>query len=118
MTDERDGTETQQVGPIVFSHPSARGQLTEHGEVVTFRTSERTTGETWWRASRTGEKRGDVTVEMISPVDPRTPYELTPTQHLSGFDSVGDWMDAIRELNGGELPELGYLYRVEAIQIQ
>jgi hypothetical protein len=99
------------VGPIVFSNKTARRQLQQFGEVVTFRPSERTTGETWWRKSRTGPKMGDCTVEKLRAVDPRNPHELTPSQHLSGFDSVSDWIDAIEALHG-EIPDIGVLYRV------
>ena len=45
-------SESNHVGPNVFADETARGQLVEHGEVVTFRASERTTGDTWWRTSR------------------------------------------------------------------
>lgn len=100
---------TNHVGPIVFSNPIARQQLVEHGEVVTFRAGERTTGETWWRESRTGEKEGDCTVEEVAEC---TPYDeaLRPHWELSGFDSVMAWQEAIEDYHGG-LPD-GHLYRV------
>ena len=97
-------------GPILFSDETARTQLVEYGEAVTFRSSERTTGDTWWRESRTGTKQGDVHVAEIEPADPRNPAALEPYAALSGFDSVEAWQDAIRELNG-EMSD-GYLYRV------
>lgn len=97
-------------GPIIFSNETARGHLLENGEVITFRPSERTTGETWWRKSRTGEKQDDVVVEKIRAVDPRDPHDLTPAQPYSGFESVPEWQSAIEELHG-EMPEMGILYR-------
>lgn len=100
------------VGPIIFADETARSQLRDYGEVVTFRESERTTGETWWRESRLGTKEGDVTVEEIGLVDPSNNGELEPHQSLSGFASVNDWQQAIRNLNG-ELPNHGRLYRVK-----
>lgn len=106
MTD----TATGRVGPIVFSNERARRQLKQLGEVVTFRTAERTTGETWWRASRTGPKRGDCTVEHLGVIQPRDRTALKSYRTKSGFRSVADWQDAIRDLNG-ELAE-GHLYRV------
>lgn len=102
------------VGPIIFSNETARQQLVDHGEVITFRTDERTTGDTWWRASRTGEKRGDVVVEKLRVVDPRDPFDLTPAVDLSGFPSVLKWQSAIEQLHGGELPEIGILYRARS----
>lgn len=108
-------SDTTHVGPIVFSHPVARGQLKEHGEVVTFRKSDRTTGETWWRESRTGEKQGDVHVQKITPADPRRDNLLEPHQPFSGFDSVREWQEAIAGMGGPGLPNEGYLYRVTEI---
>lgn len=98
------------VGPIIFANEIARRQLLEHGEVVTFRVSRRTTGETWWRGSRHGAKRGDVLVEEIGPADPRTEAALRPHLQLSGFPSVRAWQHAIEKLN--DRMEPGYLYRV------
>lgn len=100
------------VGPIIFSDETARKQLVEHGEVVTFRKTERTTGETWWRESRCGTKEGDVLVEEIGAVNPTNLGDLKPHRQLSGFQSAQEWQQAIQELNG-ELPNHGRLYRVE-----
>ena len=104
------------VGPIVFSNRTARRQLLLECEVVTFRPSERTTGETWWRKSRTGEKMGDVVVEEIGKCNPARPVELYDHRRQSGFDSASKWQDAIIELHGGDLPHSGYLYRVRATE--
>lgn len=98
------------VGPIVFADADARRRLQQSGDVVTFRVSERTTGDTWWRKSRTGEKMGDCRVECIGAVDPSDRSVLMAYYREAGFDSVSDWQDAIADLNG-ELTE-GYLYRV------
>lgn len=110
-SEPKDGG-TSQTGPIIFADETARTQLLEEGEVVTFRTSERTTGETWWRKSRTGEKEGDVTVELRAGYVPVSPHSsrLIEYRHLSGFDTVDEWVDAIYELNGDV--ERGLLYRV------
>jgi hypothetical protein len=100
------------VGPIVFSDATARKQLVDEGRVVTFRKRDRTTGATWWRKSRTGEKEGDVVVKQIAKIDPADSMLLAFHREESGFETTKAWMDAIRELNGGELPESGYLYEV------
>lgn len=107
-------SESNHVGPIVFADEIARAQLTEHGEVVTFRASERTTGDTWWRESRTGPKEGDCRVVHIGPADPTDADALESYRELSGFATVGDWQNAIQELNGtmGD----GHLYRVTALE--
>ena len=96
------------VGPIIFANDTAREQLEEYGEVTTFRTSDRTTGDTWWRTSRTGPKEGDVHVELLAEVDPATD-ELAEYWETSGFDSPEHWKEAIEDVHGGL--ETGYVYR-------
>lgn len=110
--DDENSADTNRVGPISFANDTARNQLVTDGEVVTFRPSERTTGETWWRGDRCGPKLGDAVVEHIGTVDPSNSDELEPHLPLSGFETVGDWQYAIRRLHGGSLPENGHLYRV------
>ena len=104
-------TEGNHVGPIIFSNEIARGQLEEEGKVVTFRSSERTCGYTWWRKSRTGPKEGDVLVRKLGPVSTREKFEKYVD--MSGFDSVEHWHETIRDLHGCE-PE-GFLYTAEVI---
>lgn len=99
------------VGPIIFADMTARTQLLTENEVVTFRKNSRTTGDTWWRESRLGPKRGDATVTEISKVDPRNDSALSEYRELSGFESVEAWQQAIQSLNGS-LPSEGYLYHV------
>lgn len=104
--------DSDHVGPIVFSNETARRQLQQNGEVVTFRPSDRTVGDTWWRKSRTGEKVGDCTVEKIGPANPRLPCSrMEENARLSGFRSVSDWVETIEDLHG-TVPRHGYLYRV------
>lgn len=79
--------------------------------MVTFRAEGRTTGETWWRQSRTGEKQGDVYVAEIGRVDPRLDRLLRKYVDKSGFENVGDWQTTIKNLHTG-LPESGFLYLV------
>lgn len=101
-------------GPIVFSHPTPRKQLITQGMVVTFRKSERTTGETWWRKKRTGPKEGDVIVRHLRECDPRDSGVLGRCVQFSGFASVEDWREAIYDINDG-LPERGHLYEATVI---
>ena len=103
-------SQPKQVGPIVFAIEQPRKQLIEHGEVVTFRPRKRTTGETWARWERTGLKKMDVRVEQLC-VTSLERKQLFPYVTVSGFNHVTEWLDVIRDLYG-ELPEVGYLYRV------
>lgn len=100
---------TRPVGPIILSRPEPRRQLRLVGVLFTFRQRDRTTGQTWWRESRTGRKRGDVRVSKVEgPIEP-TRANLAPYAGHSGFDSVDEWLDAIEEIHG-DGP--GFLYRV------
>lgn len=115
MTTEQQRNDAEQsaqhVGPVIFSNETARAQLVEEGEVVTFRTRERTTGDTWWRESRTGPKRGDCHIECIGYVTIENRQSLGPYADLSGFGGVWRWVDAIKQLHG-TVPNDGWLYRV------
>lgn len=104
------------VGPIVFANETARSQLVDYGEVVTFRSDDRTVGETWWTEKhpmKGGTKEGDVEVERIGQRDPSKAEDLAPYVDLSGFESVWDWQAAIEDLHGGLSP--GCLYRVRTL---
>jgi hypothetical protein len=100
------------VGPVTVSHESPREQLLAAGEVIIFRTSERTTGETWWRRSVTGTKIGDCQIEFLCSCDPANDAELSDHVELSGYDSIPAWRSAIREIHEGNLPAEGLLYHV------
>ena len=100
-------------GPIIFANETARSQLVDEGEVITFRRDKRTIGETWWRRSRTGPKQGDVVVEYVGEADPSDADQLEPYVTLSGFASAHEWQSAIEILSGGLEP--GHLYRVRSL---
>lgn len=99
------------VGPIIFGNETARRQLLDEGEVYTFRTSDRTTGETWARASRTGEKIADVTVEKVCAIP--APYKNDLSHEWarkSGFGTPAAWWSAIEDVHGK--PDVGHVYEV------
>ena len=108
---------SSQVGPIIFGNPTARKQLLDNGEVYTFRTSDRTTGDTWARASRTGEKLVNVTVEQVASIDDPSPDSLREEWAFrSGFGTPEQWWDAIKDVHGP--PETGYVYHVETRNVE
>lgn len=102
------------VGPVILSHPVARGQLLREGEVMTVRDADRTTGETWWTTGRGEQKSGDVTIEVV--VEEPDALDLMGHVELSGFADLDAWQAAIRELHGGVAPEDIGLYRVRAVE--
>lgn len=100
------------VGPIIFGHESARSQLLDEGEVYTFRTSERTTGETWARASRTGPKIADVTVEKVCAIPAPSPGDFNREWgRKSGFGTVESWWNGIHDVHGENI-QSGVVYHV------
>lgn len=102
--------ETAHVGPIIFAKETAREQLLDEGVVYTFRTSDRTTGETWARASRTGPKIADVVVEKVCAIPaPRKEDLATRWARRSGFGTKHGWWAAIEDVHGE--PQVGYVYR-------
>jgi hypothetical protein len=106
---------TDRTGPVIFSRAKPRAQLREEGRVVTFRTSNRTTGDTWWRTARTAPKEGDCHIRHLKVVGRNALGMLAPHVDASGFDSLADWSIAIRQLHplpaGENLPP-GFLYEV------
>lgn len=104
---------SDRVGPVILSLWKPRKYLRENGEVFSFRTADRTTGETHYRTERTGGKVGDCHIEQVCPVYKwqTTWMSLLPYAERSGFSYAGAWLDAIKELHG-EVPETGYIYRI------
>jgi len=102
------------VGPVIMAHPVARARLERAGVVHSFRTSDRTTGETHYRTERTGTKEADVRIEKMTDELSPTARNLSIYRVGSGFQSVEAWQNAIKEVHGG-LDCTGYVYRVELI---
>lgn len=98
-------------GPIIFANETARSQLLDVGEVTTFRTSDRTTGETWARASRTGPKIADVFVEHELSVEDPSMADIREYAEHSGFESAAEWWGAILDVHGH--PSEGHVFRVK-----
>lgn len=82
------------VGPVIFAEERPRNQLVERGRVYTVRGRERTTGDTWWRESRTGRKRGDCHIEFVEWFDALELENFEQFVDESGFASARQWQDA------------------------
>ncbi len=97
---------------IIFQNEKVRNFLIKHGEVVTFRAKKRKqVGYDWMTDKRGGKKLYNVEIDYIGEVNPTTDLDEADIK-WSGFDTLKEWWDAIRELNKGWLP-LGHLYHVE-----
>jgi len=104
----------ERVGPVIMGHPIARACLESTGVCFSFRTSDRTTGDTHYRYERTGVKQGDVNISQVSDETLPTHNTLEPYRMLSGFSTTEEWREAIAEVHGDtETP--GYVYRIELI---
>lgn len=105
--------------PMIFGVDEAFKQLRDEGVVTTFRTRRRGPERVWVRRSRTGKKEFDAEIVDVYPVYPFHEGSNIPgsAQHVrvfadwSGFDSVSDWRDAIRDTHGEV--EQGYVHVVK-----
>lgn len=101
---------------IIFGEGKPRRQLLEVGAVTTFRTGERKrtrrdrAQETWATDNRGGSKLTDVHVAHLTSAT-AAPQALQPWVHLSGFESVEEWLDAIEAVHGDRSPT-GHIYLV------
>lgn len=112
---------------MIFSHPKVRRQL-DKGEVFTFRTKRRKVeyGEDWATNKRGGHKIGSIYVSYFDEwtTDDGSTSLAEGARNIknfverSGFDSLEEWLEVIKELNGGKLPTKGYLYHVRDLSIE
>ena len=100
------------VGPVLFTREEPRAYLEQHGEVFTFRTSDRTTGGTHVRYERTGKKQHDCTIQKWGDVAGEDlDRHLDLLAEAAGFADGNEWREAIREIHG-DVPDSGYIYHV------
>lgn len=104
-------TESSRVGPVILSRSIPRGQLVEHGVVFSFRTSDRTTGDTHYRHTRNSTGKGKVRITKESDRIEPTVTQLSRYYRLSGFESPEAWKKAIKEVHGDV--DSGFVYRIE-----
>jgi hypothetical protein len=97
---------------IIFQSEKARDFLLFWGWVFTFRTRKRKKlGRDWMTDRRGGKKIVDVWVLYWAKVH----ISKLTRQHVkySGFETKKEWLEEIKRLNHGILPEVGYVYKVE-----
>lgn len=107
--------QSNRVGLVIMGHPVARSCLESAGIVFSFRTSDRTTGNTHYRYKRTGKKQGDVTIQQVTERIESTAENLEPYRHLSGFSTVEEWQEAIEDVHGS-IEESGFVYRIKVVE--
>jgi len=102
---------SNRTGPVIMGHPIARACLESGGVVHSFRTSDRTTGDTHYRYERTGCKQGDVQITQETDEILPTGENLREFVATSGFATTDEWRKAIADVHGDtETP--GYVYRI------
>lgn len=98
------------VGPVTIAGDDAKRRLQQKGELIIYRPSKRTLGQTWWTDAPQGEKVGDCQVELVTPIDADDRDALRDHFIKSGYNSARDWQEAIRKAFDGVVD--GYLYRL------
>ena len=101
---------------ISFSNERARTFLFQTRRVYTYRAKKRKrVGGDWLNFKRGGMVQAYVVIEEVGPMPPS---QLGPYVEGSGFATLAEWIRAIRDLNKGQLPEAGWLYRVRLVRTQ
>jgi len=102
----------------IFSVKKAREFLLENGYVYTVRGHLKKQGKGWFTDKRGGKKIGDCWALLVKTIyDPTfEKYKLRGilanyVMH-SGFDSVEEWIEEIKRVNHGKIPDTVYLYYV------
>lgn len=100
---------------IIFQNKKARDFLLRRRFVYSFRkVDSKYRFYDWMTDKRGGKKIADVLVNLYDGVF-CSPIEEVLGKYVtkSGFKTVGEWLDAIREFNGGRVPATGYIYYVQ-----
>jgi len=95
---------------VIFSNEKARNFLLEKGFVWTVRSDALKLGKNWMTDKRHGFKLADVSIEDRLPLPTLSSIGLFVDE--SGFDSYEDWVEAIKSLNRGKIPEHLWIHKV------
>jgi len=98
---------------MLFMNPTVRNFLLSHGYVYTFRVKRHKKGKDWATEKRTGKKLCDITIQEERPI--RDASELQQFVQGSGFKSLEEWVQAIREYNPKLRDILGWIYLVSKL---
>jgi len=113
---------------IYFKSKKALDYLLKNGEVYTIRLKKRSEGLAYVKTSKKGRKLAEVEVKYVGEVVLTEPDDewyvadgayakgkLEEFVDKSGFDSVEEWLEEVRKLNGGKLPDRMFLYHCKII---
>lgn len=101
------------VEPVVLATDAEKEQLETHGMVYWFSQSDRSTGQTQYRDTRTGTDQGAVEITRPTGVILPIASSLNVYQSFSGFSSVQSWRNAIADVHGDL--SAGYIYCVRLL---
>ena len=114
---------------IYFKSKKALDCLLKNGEVYTIRPKKRSEGLAYVKTSKKGRKLAEVEVKYVGEVVLTAPDDewyvadgayakgkLEEFVDKSGFDSVEEWLEEVRKLNGGKLPDRMFLYCVKLLE--
>ena len=94
---------------IHFKSEKALKFLITYGVVYTLRPNLRKTGKAWICNNR--RKVADATVEYVEKITQSNAGILEEFVSKSGFDSVEEWLNEVKRLNG-KIPDVLHLYRI------
>ena len=95
---------------MIFQSEKALNHLMKYGYVFSFRVNRRKkNGYDWIARRRRGKAIAYVTVKEIAKIPIS---DLSHYLFESGFDSVNEWVEEIKLLNG-YVPDSGYIYFVK-----
>ena len=100
---------------ILFSNENARTQLLEKGYVYTYRKGDKrdTKHQDWANSGYRTSKIADVTkIPLMLLHDFMVERELESFVEGSGFKTVQEWIQAIKDFNRGKIPAYGTLIKV------
>lgn len=101
---------------MMFKHDKPYNQLRQHGYVVTVRSERKPAGPVWISRGYPGKGYGkecEAYRKRGREINPKKDIDLMLHLEDSGFSSIEEWRDKIRE-NGekDEIPETAYLHKV------
>jgi len=105
---------------MIFSCDRAFRRLRKSGKVLTARSERKVDAPVWIARERGGTKEFDAIRSLVAALDRSEFHEFaesarwaeTERYRLAGFSSASEWVQKLRELQDGQVPEKVYVYEV------